>query len=273
MGNYNQKELNAVADTKTLIGDSVEHYREICGGEPAIAFCTSILHAEHTAEMFCNAGYKFKVLHGELDKKTRNDIIDELSTGKINGITSVNCVSEGTDIPVVSVAILMRPTLSLAMHLQQVGRALRTSPGKTRAVILDHSGNTHRHGMPDTPRQWSLDTKIVQGKKSAPVEQEAWRECPKCFGYIPILETQCPQCGAEYVKKEIEMIETVSGKLELVVEDNFHEKIKEAEKLNWLQSIGIENMTDTQIREYGKLKGYKPGWSWMKINQRKKKTA
>jgi superfamily II DNA or RNA helicase len=273
MGNYNQKELNVATDNKQLIGDSVEHYRDICDGEPAIAFCTSIVHAEHTAEMFNSSGYKFKVLHGELDKKTRNDIIKELSTGAINGITSVNCVSEGTDIPVVSVAILMRPTLSLAMHLQQVGRALRISEGKTRAVILDHSGNTHRHGMPDTPRDWSLDTKIQQGKKSAPADQEAWRECPKCFGYIPMNETTCPQCGAEYVRKEIEMIQTIAGKLELATEEDFHEKLQKVERLKWLQSIGFDKMTDTQIREFGKLKGYRPGWAYLKIKGRKKGVA
>ena len=273
MGNYNQKELSAATDNRELIGNSVQHYRDICDGEPAIAFCTSIAHAEHTAEMFNQSGYKFKVIHGKLDKKTRVGIIEELSTGKINGVTSVNCISEGTDIPVVSVAILMRPTLSLAMHLQQVGRALRTSPGKTRAVILDHSGNTHRHGMPDTPREWSLDNKIVQGKKATPVDQEAWRECPECFGYIPISENICPQCGAEYVRKEIEMIKTVEGMLELAVQEDFNEKVQEIERLNWLQSIGFGKMSDAQIREFGKLKGYKAGWAWHKIQMRKNKKA
>lgn len=268
MGEFNQKELSEATDNRTLIGDAVEHYRDICDGEPAIAFCTSVLHAEHTAEMFNKSGYNFKVLHGGLDDKTRASIINDLSNGKINGITSVNCVSEGTDIPVVSVALLLRPTLSLSTFLQQVGRSLRLSPGKKRAVILDHAGNTHRHGMPDSHREWSLTEDIKQSKKTE-AKEESWRECPKCYGYISMNAEICPQCGTKYVKREIEDIKTIDGKLELVTEEDFEDKVIEIEKINWLKSVGVGDMTDSQLREYGKLMGYKSGWAWMQIQRRK----
>ncbi len=269
MGEFNQKELGELTDNRSLIGDAVEHYRDLCDGKPAIVFCTNVMHAEHTANMFNEAGYQFRVLTGNLKKQEREQIIEDLSTGAINGITSVNCVSEGTDIPVVSVAILMRPTLSLAMSLQQMGRALRLHEDKKCAIILDHAGNTHRHGMPDTKREWSLDSPIKQTKKREAEDQESWRECPECFGYIPMSETVCPQCGAEYVKKEIKEIETIAGRLEMVVPEDFDEEIQNIERMNYLQSVGIGEMTGEQLREYGKLKGYKSVWAWMQLQRRK----
>ena len=71
-------------------------------------------------------------------------------------MTAVDVISEGFDIPAMEAAILLRPTTSLALYLQQIGRALRPSDGKT-AYILDHVGNIARHGLAETPREWSLD--------------------------------------------------------------------------------------------------------------------
>jgi superfamily II DNA or RNA helicase len=269
---FNQKELSVATDTKALIGDLVQHYTDIAPGKKAVVFCVSVKHADHVAEQFCNSGYKFKALHGGVNKAEQDKILEELETGAIDGITSCEIVSEGFDIPTIEVGILARKTLSLSLYLQWVGRVLRNAPGKKCAIILDHGGNYWTHGAPDLHRDWSLDTPVRVTRKTQS-DQEAWRECPKCFGYIPMNETTCPQCGAEYVRKEIEMIQTIAGKLELATEEDFHEKLQKVERLKWLQSIGFDKMTDTQIREFGKLKGYRPGWAYLKIKGRKKGVA
>lgn len=155
-GDYAQGEIGRRMDKPTITGDVVAHYRRICNGAPAIAFCASVEHAKHVAADFRGAGFRAESLDGKMPDGQRKTLIDELGRGHLNVLTSCDIVSEGTDIPVVMAAILLRPTASMGLYLQQVGRALRPAPGKTRAVILDHVGNCLRHGLPDEDREWSL---------------------------------------------------------------------------------------------------------------------
>ena len=100
-------------------------------------------------------------------------------------------IAEGLDIPSVGGVILLRPTKSLALHLQQIGRALRPAPGKQRAVILDHAGNVFRHGMPDIEHKWSLEGRPKKKGKALV------RRCPACGALIAISAQTCPECGAD----------------------------------------------------------------------------
>jgi DNA repair protein RadD len=181
-GDYEPKALAERVDRPTITGDAVSHYRRVCSGQPAIAFCASVAHAKHVAEQFRAAGFRSESIDGSMADTDRKRLIDALGTGKMHVLTSCEIVSEGTDIPVVAAAILLRPTQSLALHLQQVGRALRpvyvpganvatregrlsaiASSAKPRAVILDHVGNTLRHGLPDEGWEWSLEGKPKRG--------------------------------------------------------------------------------------------------------------
>jgi superfamily II DNA or RNA helicase len=104
-------------------------------------------------------------------------------------------VSEGFDIPAAGCAILLRPTQSLGLYLQQVGRVLRPAPGKAAAIVLDHVGNVHRHGWPDDCREWSLEDRPTRAR-SAGEPALTVRTCPECFSAFkpaPI----CPACGAQ----------------------------------------------------------------------------
>ena len=100
-------------------------------------------------------------------------------------------ISEGLDIPSVGGVILLRPTKSLSVFLQQIGRALRPAPGKDRAIVLDHSGNVFKHGMPDLEHAWSLDGRPKKKSKALV------RRCPECGALIPIAVRTCPECGAD----------------------------------------------------------------------------
>ncbi|MFN4244505.1 MAG: DEAD/DEAH box helicase, partial [Tepidisphaerales bacterium] len=91
-----------------------------------------------------------------MDRGVRKQLVRDFGRGIIQVLTSVDVISEGFDVPGIVGAILLRPTQSLGLYLQQVGRALRTAPGKEAAIILDHVGNSQRHGLPDDPREWSL---------------------------------------------------------------------------------------------------------------------
>jgi len=129
------------------MGDAVSHYRRTIQDThngTAIAFCCSVAHAEAVAEAFRAQGIAAATLDGAMDRGIRRRTIADLGTGQLKVLTSCDIVSEGTDIPSVTGAILLRPTDSLGLHLQQVGRVLRPAPGKTcllrGSMVLTNKG-------------------------------------------------------------------------------------------------------------------------------------
>ena len=178
MGDFAVDELAAAMDKAVVTGSAVEHYRQHLGGRPAVAFCVTVQHAEHVAEEFRAAGFRAASVDGAMEKRQRREIIAGIGDGTYQVLTSCELISEGVDIPVVAGAILLRRTQSLGMYLQQVGRALRLKPDGGDAVILDHVGNIHLHGMPDAPREWSLDAKK---RKPAAVGVTTCEECYRVF--------------------------------------------------------------------------------------------
>jgi superfamily II DNA or RNA helicase len=211
-GDFAKDELAKEMDKPTITGDAVEHYRRLCPGAPAVAFCASVRHAEHVAQAFCAAGYSAATLDGTLDRQERRRRVRALADGSLRVLTSCEIISEGFDIPVVTAAILLRPTKSLGMHLQQVGRVLRIAPGKDRAVILDHVGNCLRHGLAEEVREWSLKGRPKKRKKASEDDDAPpVRQCPQCYAChapAPI----CPECGHAYEAKKRE-IEQQDGEL------------------------------------------------------------
>lgn len=211
-GDYARDEVAKEMDKPSITGDAVSHYRRICDGAPAVAFCASIAHAEHVAQAFCSAGYRATTLDGTLDRIERRKRVRGLADGSIQILTSCEIISEGFDIPVVSAAILLRPTKSLGMHLQQVGRVLRIAPGKQHAYILDHVGNCLRHGLAEEERDWSLEGRKKRKKKAGDDDDAPpVRQCPKCYAcHVPA--PHCPECGHTYELKPRE-IEQKEGEL------------------------------------------------------------
>ncbi|NBW17238.1 MAG: helicase, partial [Caulobacteraceae bacterium] len=131
----------------------------------------------------------------------------DLGTGQLKVLTSCDIISEGTDIPSVTGAILLRPTDSLGLHLQQVGRVLRPCPGKPHAIVNDHVGNTLRHGLPTDPRDWSLEGRPKGQKRQS--DAPPVRICPACFSAIPSAANPCPECGheVEQARRELKVVE------------------------------------------------------------------
>ena len=141
---------------RAAIGDAISHYRRRLHPATAIVFCCTTAHAEQLAGAFRGSGFRAGAVSGNTPAAERRRLIAGLGTGEVEVLTSCMLISEGTDIPSVGGAILLRPTASLSLYLQIVGRALRPAPGKAGAVILDHVGNAHRHGLPTEERTWTL---------------------------------------------------------------------------------------------------------------------
>jgi len=194
-GDYAAEPLGAVMGRPGVVGDAIEHYAWHAPTQPAIAFCPTVKHAEETAAAFCAAGWRARAVSGAMPVEERDAVFAGLADGSVEVVTSCDLISEGLDIPNVSCVVLLRPTMSLGLFLQMVGRGLRPAPGKRFLTVLDHAGNTWRHGLPSADRRWSLDA----GKASRPKTAPAIRQCESCYAiFAPA--PRCPACGAGSVR-------------------------------------------------------------------------
>lgn len=229
---FNAKDLQGVMDEPVIYGNAVSHYARICPHAPAISFSPTIYHAEKVSEAFNAAGFKWRVIDGTMKASERRWCIEALAAHEIDGLASCNIISEGTDIPVVTAAILLRPTLSLSLHLQQIGRVLRPvydcelTPDATdadriesqergpkpRAIILDHVGNLLRHGLAEDEREWSLAGGAEKRKRDKDGDAgDRICQCPRCYA-VHTPAASCPYCGFTYERKGRD-IKEVSGEL------------------------------------------------------------
>jgi DNA repair protein RadD len=174
MGDFDTKQ--AEQRVGTIMGDCLGHYRKHLSGQTAIAFCCSVAHAEAVAHLFQSAGIAAASIDGSMDTGTRRELLQRLAVGDLKVLTSCALIGEGVDVPSVGGCILLRPTASVGLHLQMIGRCLRPQPGKT-AVVLDHVGNTLRLGHHLEERDWTLDGLRKRDREAAP----SVKVCPTCF--------------------------------------------------------------------------------------------
>lgn len=213
-GEFVARELERRADTATVTGDAVAHYRRLADGRRAVAFCVSVQHARHVAEQFAAAGIPALSVDGTMDRTVRRSVLRDFAAGHLRVLTSCDLVSEGFDLPTLECGISLRPTQSEGLWLQSVGRVLRPAPGKTRAILLDHAGNTARHGLPDEPRAWSLDG-LARKERDDGESLPRVRVCPQCFGATSGAATACAVCGAAFPDEPRE-VRQVEGELQEV---------------------------------------------------------
>ena len=195
-GDYVVSDLEQLMNERAIYGNVIEAYRRFAPGERSIAYCVSVNHAIRTAESFNSAGIRAEVLSAGTPTMQRKTIMDNFRAGKITVLCNVGIISEGISIDEVTCCMLLRPTESIALGIQQMMRCMRYLPGKT-AKIIDFVGNYLRVGLPDDDREWSLDTPISRKKITDENGNFYIRCCPECFLTFPTAP-MCPYCGAEY---------------------------------------------------------------------------
>ena len=258
-GDYNRGDLETSLMKSKITGDAVREYKQHADGLPAIVFCVSVQHAQSTARAFTEYGYRSAAVDGNMDDSERKRLINGLTTGEVQVLTSCDIVSEGTDIPSVAAAILLRPTKSEALYLQQIGRALRPMDGKQHAVILDHAGNVFRHGMPTASREWTLQGRDkISRQKTA----DAVRQCKLCYAVHQA--AVCPECGSPAPLKP-RQLKKIAGQL-VPVEDV--ERVKREAKVEVWGARSLEELKAIAFR-----RGYKPGWAYHRWQMYNKKAT
>lgn len=205
MGDFDAKQ--AEQRVAEIHGDCYSHYCQHLSGQTAIAFCCSVAHAEAVAELFQRHGIAAASIDGTMDGPQRRDLLARLGSGDLKVLTSCALIGEGVDVPSVGGCILLRPTQSVGLHLQMIGRCLRPSGDKV-AVVLDHVGNTLRLGHHLEDRDWSLDGVKKRDREKAP----SVKVCPKCFAAMASVARVCGECGHEF-KPEVRELKVVEGEL------------------------------------------------------------
>jgi len=251
-GDYAKGDLEEAVDKPAITGDAIAHYKEHASGQRAIAFCVTVAHAEHTATAFREAGISAESLDGKLSDIERQARLARLRSGETLVITSCDLISEGFDLPAATAAILLRPTASLSLYLQQVGRVLRPMPGKSHALILDHVGNSLVHGLPEQDREWTLEGRDKAARKKTEAGLQA-KQCANCFAVFKPMPA-CPMCG-EPVKIGEREIVTEDGELREMT-DQDRAAIKRAIKREEAEAVTLEDLEKLAHR-----RGYKPGWA------------
>jgi DNA repair protein RadD len=248
-GDFKHEEAEALMDAPSITGDALSHYRRHANGLPALVFCTSVAHAHHVAERFRSENIAAVALDGSTDKDLRRIAVQDFRDGKIKILASCDLFSEGFDVPGVHCGIFLRPTASMGLYLQQVGRILRPAPGKTHAICLDHAGNTERFGMPDQDREWILTADVIKKKKPGVMI----RVCPKCFAASPARSMVCRECGVAFETKPRQELEEKEGELVELTAEQIAAK-RERQMQGRAQSL-------EQLRAFGKSKGYSANWA------------
>lgn len=188
-GDFAVDDADRMMSNREIVGDAVAHYHRHLMGKRALAFCVSIHHAEMVTAQFNASGIHARRIDGTMTPHERAALVQAFVANRVNVLTSCELISEGFDVPACDGALLLRPTQSETLYLQQIGRALRASPGKTHAIILDHVGNAGRHGLPDEDREWTL-----AGRTRRNAAVPTTKQCPQCFAVLPIAVEECPDC-------------------------------------------------------------------------------
>lgn len=155
-GDYSPDPLRKAVNRARITGDIVEHYKRHAGNGLGITFAVSVEAAQELAAAYEASGVSAVCLHADTGISERAAIMRRFREGNIRQLVNVDILAEGVDVPAVSCVSMARPTASYGLYMQQIGRALRPAEGKGHAIILDHVGNVVKHGLPDTPRIWTL---------------------------------------------------------------------------------------------------------------------
>lgn len=263
-GDYNQAELAKVVDEPTIVGDIVAHWFKHAFNKRTVVFASSVQHSIHIAETFQQAGVIAAHISGETPADERAQTLQDFRRGSIRVVVNCGVLIEGWDCPDAFCAVLARPTQSLSMYLQMVGRVLRTADGKEGALILDHAGCVHKHGTPWQAREWSLE--VTQKKEPG----ASIKSCPACFAVVESAVSECPECQHVWTRKENggrEMVVAGEGELE---EYNGQPTTGAAPVQSWLKRFvpaeghkptkGEKTELFAYLKSIADRKGYKDGW-------------
>lgn len=162
-GDFANTEMQRVCDQDKIRAQIVETYLNYAKGKKGIVYTINKTHNKHLCEAFCEKGLKAVAIDSDTDIEERERMIEDFKQNKIDIICNVDIFSEGFDCPDIEFVQLARPTKSLSLYLQQVGRGLRISANKEKTIFLDNVGLYNRFGVPAANRYWEDYFEGIEG--------------------------------------------------------------------------------------------------------------
>ena len=273
-GDYNSYALQEAIEDSLSPETLLEAWKTYAPSKRTIIFTSGVEFSESIAEHYRLSGVPAEHIDGKTPAKERAAILDRFRTGETLVVSNCGILTEGFDLPAVEAIQCVRPTRSLGLWLQIVGRALRPAEEKQHAIIVDHTDNWQRLGLPDADREWSLD--------AVSMDNQAWGElCPHCqhiftptnqeknnpIGCFPhfdpkegevivyLYKSECPNCGAgfEFAIGKGGQVEKMPPRLEIEEEENDRPFIPVVPS-----PTGV--LVFAELNAIRKQRGYRWGW-------------
>jgi superfamily II DNA or RNA helicase len=268
-GDFAQDDVarHMVARKQEIFGDIISHYRRLADRRPTIVFCPRVDFANDVANLFLSYGYRAAMVCGDTPKDERDRLIAGLGNGQIDVLTNCALIDEGLDVPVVGAVILLRPTKSLVLHRQQIGRGMRPADGKDALIVIDHVGNVLEHGSPEDEPLWSLDgVEKKSGDGLAPI----W-VCPDCGCANPAGVKYCRACGCVHdAKSDPVLAQAIDA--QLVAYQAHQDAIARVVRMSHnraIKAILTGTFKKHEIYDIALRRGHKPGWAWHRCEELK----
>lgn len=268
---YTGKSMDSYMKT-IAYGDLIGNWKKHAGNRQTICYTPSVATANEVVDRFLEAGISAVEADGKTPTAQRDEVMEGFKQGKYQVLVNCDLVSEGFNVPECSCVILLRPTKSLVLYLQQAMRCMRYQPGK-RAVILDHVENYQKFGLPNAQREWTLKGKGKNKKKQDQLNLPILT-CPKCFAVLDKEKCKvspdtikCPYCG-----KIIPIEKEEKDDKELGADDGI--ELKKVQEVNsgHFKTQKIIRLQDCKtyadLQEYARQMNYKPGWAYYRAKAR-----
>lgn len=188
-GDFDRRAVSARMQGR-LVGDVIEHWKQHARGKATLLFAVNVAESRRMERAFLRAGVTAVHVDAHTSTARRDEVFRAFRARSIEVVCNVELVTEGFDFPDLECVIIARPTQSVALYMQMVGRVMRTAEGKSGAVVIDHAGNFDRCGDPTEGREWTLDG--VQGEPKTGLRR---RRCQQCFRVLKAGQADCPSCG------------------------------------------------------------------------------
>lgn len=253
-GDFSNKSIDEALG-KTIFGDVIKTWKRVANGRKTILYAHSRKYSAQIAQKFCDAGVKAVHCDSKTPQREREKIMSDFKNGKIKILCNVDLISEGFNVPDCSCVIMLRPTASLVLDIQQSMRCMRYVPNK-KAIIIDHVGNCYRHGLPLSPHNWTLKDRKRKKRRKANAMSQPIKTCPICYAVIPAQCKVCPVCGAEIPVENSEMKEERDVKIVKIDQFKF---VADYSLMKYRTMKLSEANTVQDLKMMVKAHGYKPG--------------
>jgi len=255
-GDWAEDALAEVMGDATLVGDVVDQWLKLAEGRQTIVFGTNVAHSRALCDAFLLRGIKAAHIDGyERDPALRTEVVNAYRRGDIQVLCNVAVLTKGFDAPETSCVVFARPTKSLMLHYQMMGRGLRIAPGKDNCIIIDHAGNCLRNGLPDDDLPAVLDDSKGErnlDRRERDEKEPIAKPCGSC-GHVSTKHA-CPACGFKPERRQD--VEVVDGELYEV----------RTGKRKTMKDKPLTHLYG-ELLGYAQMKGYAGGWAYHKCRE------